>query len=228
MNQLIMFDIDGTLLRTKAEDHLYEEAMKEWLSIETINTDWTSYKYVTDSGIAAELFTRIKGYAPSQEDLNYVAGIFSQKWEQKLKNDPFSCVSIEGIHTFLTKLHNLPDTAIAIATGGWKKSALLKLMHSKILLTDIAIASSNDTYSREGIMEIAYKRALKRTGLPIFQNVVYFGDGEWDVAASSNLGYNFIGIDSSNHKEALIEKGAKYIFQDYRNHKQLIDLIYKN
>ncbi len=88
MKTLIMFDIDGTLVKTDNEDTIFEEAVKEWLSIDSINTDWTSYSNVTDSGIAVELYKRITGHLPTSKDSDHITMIYYQKWKQKLKDDP--------------------------------------------------------------------------------------------------------------------------------------------
>ncbi len=228
MNRLIMFDMDGTLLRTDAEDSLYVLAMEEWLSVESIDTDWTTYEHVTDIGVAAELFKRIKGNEPSKKDLNIVSEIFFEKWKNKLGADPTACVPMAGITLFLNKLQTLNNTSIAIATGAWEKTAKLKLDHCHLQLSNFVMATCDDAYSREKIMEIAYERACEKGEISGFEKTVYFGDGEWDVEAALHIGFNFIGINSSNRKEALIKSGARHVFSDFRDYTQLIDLIYNN
>ena len=58
MSHLVMFDVDGTLtLSTEMDDRCYVQAMFEHLGVH-IDNDWSHYRQVTDSGIAAELFDR--------------------------------------------------------------------------------------------------------------------------------------------------------------------------
>ncbi len=228
MNRLIMFDMDGTLLRTDAEDSLYVSAMEEWLSVESIDTNWAIYKHVTDVGVAVELFERRQGHKPSEKELNIVSEIFFEKWKNKLEVDPTACSPMAGVTLFLKKLQALNNTSIAIATGAWGKTARLKLDHCHVQLSDTVIATCDDAYSREEIMEIAYERACQKDEISGFEKTVYFGDGEWDVEAALHLGFDFIGIDSSNRKEALIKSGARHVFSDFRDYTQLIDLIFNN
>ena len=228
MNRLIMFDMDGTLLRTDAEDSLYVSAMEEWLSVESIDTNWRIYEHVTDVGVASELYERSQGHKPSEKDLNIVSEIFFEKWKNRLSVDPTACFPTAGVTLFLKKLQARNNTSIAIATGAWGKTAKLKLDHCHVKLSDTVMATCDDAYSREKIMEIAYGRACEKDEMTGFEKTVYFGDGEWDVKAALNLGFDFIGIDSSNRKEALIKSGAKNIFDDFSNYTQLIDLIYNN
>lgn len=226
-NILIMFDIDGTLLNTTSEDLLFSETMKEWLSIESIEDDWSTYKNITDSGIASELFLQVKSCHPNNDDINLACNIFYKKWSQKLIDEPGSCIPISGIHAFLQELHKHKDVSIAIATGGWEKTAKLKLNHSHILFSDIPLSTSNDSFSREQIMQIAYSRALEKTKALDFQKVIYFGDGSWDYKASRNLGYNFIAVNSSNCKDFFSGADVKYIIDDFTDYDHILDYIYE-
>ena len=152
MNHLIMFDLDGTLLKVDAEDSLYESAIGEWLSVDSIDKNWASYEHVTDSGIASELYTRIKGHGPSKKGLNNFSEIFFKRWKDRLEVDPTACVPTVGIGMFLSRLQMLDNTFIAIATGGWEKTAKLKLDHCHIQISDSVKATCDDSYSREEIM----------------------------------------------------------------------------
>ena len=56
---LIMFDLDGTLLKSNALDiHCFSGAFSCVMGIENIGSDWTDFKYVTDEGIVAEIVAR--------------------------------------------------------------------------------------------------------------------------------------------------------------------------
>jgi phosphoglycolate phosphatase-like HAD superfamily hydrolase len=221
-----MFDMDGTLLRSDTEDSLYTLTMKEWLSVDSIDTDWTTYEHVTDVGVATELYERINGYKPSNKELNIVSEMFFKKWKNRLDVDPSTCFPMAGVTLFLNKLKSLNNTSTAIATGAWERTANLKLDHCHMQLSDSVMVTCDDAYSREKIMEIAYERACEKGGISGFEKTIYFGDGEWDVEAAFHLGFDFIGIDSSNKKEALIKSGAKNVFEDFSDYTQLIDLIY--
>jgi beta-phosphoglucomutase-like phosphatase (HAD superfamily) len=58
MLRLIMFDIDGTLTATNDVDtECYARAMSEHLGV-SVDSEWSRYRHVTDSGIAGELLER--------------------------------------------------------------------------------------------------------------------------------------------------------------------------
>jgi beta-phosphoglucomutase-like phosphatase (HAD superfamily) len=55
--KLAIFDIDGTLTETnKVDNECFVKAFADSHNITGIETDWTRYKHVTDSGIALEIF----------------------------------------------------------------------------------------------------------------------------------------------------------------------------
>ena len=80
---------------------------------------------------------------------------------------------------------------VAIATGGWAETALIKLAAIGVNLDGIGFASSSDAHQRTKIMDLAAQRALRGV-VPTTRT--YLGDGAWDQRASAELGYRFIAI----------------------------------
>ena len=78
---------------------------------------------------------------------------------------------------------------IAIATGCWRESALLKLRTSGFNIEGIPVATSDDSPSRIEMMRSALQMTGSDTG-----TVTYFGDAEWDQRACHDLGWNFVAV----------------------------------
>jgi hypothetical protein len=70
---------------------------------------------------------------------------------------------------------------------------MLKLQAIGIDPTLIPLATASDSSDRCEILKIAVNRASNGR-LP--DRITYFGDGEWDRKAASELGYHFIGVGS--------------------------------
>ena len=81
------------------------------------------------------------------------------------------------------------DTRIAIATGGWRASALLKLESAGFKIDGIPLVTSDDSPIRVDIMRYALAKAGEGA-----TSVTYFGDGEWDRRACRDLGWDFVAI----------------------------------
>jgi phosphoglycolate phosphatase-like HAD superfamily hydrolase len=76
-------------------------------------------------------------------------------------------------------------------------------------------AYADDAHAREDIMKCSLKRAHLHYKENQFDAAIYVGDGVWDVRASKNLKFKFIGIGSDLHAGRLKAEGATYIFSDY-------------
>jgi len=116
---------------------------------------------------------------------------FIARIEQHVRSDPDSVREIRGAAALLAILRRRPDCRVAIATGGWRKTGLLKLLAAGFDVDGIALATSCDAHPRTAIMQIAAQRA---TGGMEPRRRTYFGDGDWDRRACAELGWNFIAI----------------------------------
>ena len=96
---------------------------------------------------------------------------------------------IDGALQFVERIRRSTDTSIAIATGCWRESALLKLQTSGFNIEGIPVATSDDSLSRAEIMQSAVQMIGSDAGA-----VTYFGDAEWDQRACVDLGWNFVAV----------------------------------
>ena len=217
---LIMFDLDGTLLKSNTLDiHCFCGAFSSVMGIENIESDWTDFKYVTDDGIVSEIVSKqLNRPATKKEIFNIRTKILellqSQTYTNREKFAP-----IPGALELFCSLREIRNCGIAIATGCWKESAILKLSTAGFDVENLPIATSDDSHRREEIMGMAYTRALDLWGVSEFETVTYIGDGVWDIKASKKMGYHFIGIGFYNNEAKLRQEGASYILNDYSDKK---------
>ena len=193
-----MFDIDGTIIESyDLDSECFTEAIKEVTGYE-IDTNWSRYKHVTDTGILNQFFKerKIENTEIAHESIK---SIFLSKIQTRIAKKPI--IEIAGASAFISSLKELENVAISFATGGWYESAILKLQSAGIDISNIPIASANDHHSRIEIMKIAEKRAVKETRL----SFTYFGDGSWDLKACKELGVNFVLVgDKLEHSQSIM------------------------
>lgn len=215
MQRLVMFDVDGTLTSSTAVDgSSYAQAVAEHLGVQ-IDTDWSTYRHVTDSGIATELFERQGRGAPDPNELNSLRQRFLSLLSAALAADPGSCSEVPGARVLIERLRNEPGLSIAVATGGWKDSACLKLRHAGLPFDGIAFASADDAVSRAAIMTLAYQRAAAQAAVDSFDSVTYVGDRIWDVRAARSLGFRFVGVAADGRTDRLRAAGSVTIIRDF-------------
>jgi FMN phosphatase YigB (HAD superfamily) len=187
----VVFDIDGTLLQSAAvDDALYKDAVRSILGDPKIRPALSDYDYVSDSGILSQIFSD-----NSIREVVELEAAIKSRFVQLLSNHiseqgPFQ--EIPGARDFLKRIDDSSNHAVAIATGGWRASALLKLETAGFGDFDVPIATSDDARDRQEIMRIALSQ-LDGT----FSSVTYYGDGPWDRDASQQLGWSFVAVGSA-------------------------------
>ena len=211
---LVMFDIEGTLVKSNDIDTIcFCKAIKEVLGIDKIDTDWTHYSYVTDSGITSEIIEKFLGRKAIEPDLRAVHDSYLKKLHYEAENNPHYFQANPGASELMASLCSMENIAVALATGCWQNSALLKLETAGIVFKNIPLASADDSYERESIMIRAYERAKAHENRASFDSVTYVGDAIWDLTASNNLGYSFIAVGTRNQTE-LRNRGVIHIMDD--------------
>jgi phosphoglycolate phosphatase-like HAD superfamily hydrolase len=212
---LVMFDIDGTLTESnELDDRAYLQSLNEVFGFAEVSSDWASYSHVTDAGILNEICQDRLDRNPSVVEVE----AFQQRFLELLVRGAAAAggvKAISGASQTLKRLLDAPDYRVAYAGGSWRASAIFKLQSAN-LPVDFPHAFADDDESREGIMEISLSRAEKHYDRS-FDRVIYIGDGIWDIRASQNLGYSFIGIASDNKADVLLQAGAERVFANYND-----------
>lgn len=210
-----MFDIDGTLTATSEIDAMcFAKAFSNCLGI-SITTDWATYRNVTHSSIALELYERHRGRPPAEDELHELQQNFLGLLAEALLNNPDASREIPGAKKLLSTLRRHPSVTVALATGGWGNAARLKLRYAGLPYERYAFASADNAIRREDIFLIAHKLAKQRSNVTQFKRVKYVGDGVWDFAAARAVGFDFVGLATGNRRQQLIAAGATTVFADY-------------
>lgn len=184
----IVFDVDGTLIESMAMDsELYFSSISAVLGPVEFRAKLNDYDHVTDSGIIAQLMNDNK--LPHEPGvIDSIQTLFLEGLIEHIQTvGPFP--KIHGATQIIDRLRLSTDYCVAIATGCWRESALLKLESSGFNIDGIPIVSCDDSPSRTEIMSLA----LARLG-DEFESVTYFGDADWDRRACQTLGWDFVAV----------------------------------
>ena len=186
----IVLDIDGTLIESMTIDSdLYFASISAVLGSVEIRENLNDYDHVTDSGIIAQVMED-NGLPQDSDAIDKIRNRFVAGLTEHIKIDgPFP--EIPGAGQFINRLRDSKEHDIAIATGGWRMSALLKLETSELNVKGIPVFSCDDSPSRTEIMRIALSQLGNK-----YESVTYFGDAEWDRRACEILGWEFVPVGS--------------------------------
>lgn len=220
---LVIFDIDGTLCRTsQLDDDCWRLAAREVLGIESMSTDWNDYPHSTDESIASHLLKQARGVEARRKDIDELRDRFVAILEEAHESAPDRMKQTPGASEFINRLVS-EGHGVAIATGGWTASARFKLDCCGIEHRSIPSAFACDAHPRAEIIEIARSRTLESgIGITDDTDVVYIGDGLWDLTAARNLGIGFVGIASGDRELLLREAGANHVFPDFLGQDDLL------
>ena len=222
---LIVFDIDGTLTdSTTVDGNCFVQAVSEVFGFEDIDQNWANYRHVTDSGILSQLCTEQLKRLPTLDEQERVERRFVTLLSEQFESQPgVHCKPTVGASLLLSRLTEASSPwKVAIATGGWKRSAELKLHQAGLDLSGIPTATASDAENRIDIMKLAISRA----GVSDWKSVrkLYVGDGVWDLKASRELGIGFVGIGAGKRAQSLVVQGARFVLPDFENIDRFLEL----
>lgn len=215
---LVIFDVDGTLTHSsKADMACFAYMVRQELGIANMNTNLAEYEHATSSFIYRHLFEQQHHRKPQPEEVAKAQATLTKLLRYAVKQKPQCIRAIGGAAALFKRLRNHPDWQVAIATGGWKSSALFKLEYAGVDVNWVPAAFADDALSREGIIGRARENAQATAQVVSFDRIVCVGDGLWDIRAAQSLGYGFIGITGEAGPGLLARNGARVLLPDYSN-----------
>ncbi|MYA78633.1 MAG: HAD family hydrolase [Gemmatimonadetes bacterium] len=227
-NTAVIFDIDGTLVESSGfEDDLYVAAVTDVLGDVCIRKAWNTYRHVTDSGILRQIMeenlirgkVRIRGEDRIRDAyrIREVRSRFGDLVSQYFR-DGGVCDPTIGAIDLIDELRAAPGFAVGFATGGWGHTARMKLERAGFNLKHAVLASSDDGLERTAIMQkcLDILDALGNS----FQRIVYVGDAEWDVQATRELAWHFIGVGTR------LKGKCEYWVEDFSQREVFMEMLH--
>lgn len=214
-NRVYILDLDGTLMPSAEIDNVcFWQAVCGVFDKPNHPPDLHGFEHVTDSGILHEWCVREIGRPPRGDEAAHVKRLFEQRLESAFHLQPSHFSPLPGVMEWLSAIRASGHACAGIATGGWAHSARLKLKLSGLDRFGLPLASSDDAVKRADIMRIAASRTLGRAAA-VNAIFTYVGDGVWDLQASRELDWAFIGIASGARALQLAGAGAAEVRENF-------------
>ena len=203
---LIVFDVDGTLVGGERHDWAcFDQAIEAVLSFKPTPEFFASLPEITAQAMAAEAVARV-GREKGKGLEENIRDEYLRRLRLVHLNDPLAFPARNGVVGLLARLSKLNGVGVAIATGDWRSTSSFKLGAAGIDTSTMPMATSSDAPSRSEIIQLAARRAKR----PL-SDVVYIGDGVWDLKACKALGVPFIGTGA--RLELLKNAGAEHMLE---------------
>src|SRR5215510_8418228 len=219
--QLVIFDVDGTLVDGAIDTYCLLQAFSQVCGVAQVDTEWSHYTNATDVGVFCEVFKCHHGRTPSLDETTMFREHLCNLLRAAARQSSFP--PIPGAPEMLAVLNRCSDYQVAIATGCWRESARIKMASAGMDYDAYPSASADDAAARAPIIQLAEQRAASRYGA--FENSVYVGDGVWDARACRALGIRFIGVGRGGQAEKLLAAGAVHVFPDFADGDGFVQIL---
>ena len=225
MKRLLLFDIDGTLVRGGPAKRAFELAMETVFGTAGPIDDF-DFSGKTDPQIARELLREAR-FGDEQIDagfdllwMEYLGGL-----ESRLIRTPMTV--LPGIRALLEHLGEMEEVAMGLLTGNILEGARLKL-DSVGLSGYFPIGGfGSDSEVREDLPAVAMRRAEREWGTDFpAPSVVVIGDTPRDVACGKHRGTRTLAVATGRFDaESLAASGPDRVLEDLEDLAEAVQAL---
>ncbi|HYB99292.1 MAG TPA: HAD family hydrolase [Candidatus Limnocylindrales bacterium] len=209
--KLAIFDVDGTLtLGDGLGTRCFFDAFQRVFGPCEIDCRLTAYRESTDAGIALEALASVLGAPAGPAHVERFKDVYLASLAAEIARAPQAYRPVPGAQRVLPRLAQEHGWSVAIATGNWRRAALLKLATAGVETGGAVGAYSEDGHTRVDVLTAAIGRVQAGARGDI-ERVVYVGDQPWDKAAADAAGVAFVGIGSPERAARLQTCGARVL-----------------
>lgn len=221
MRKIVLFDIDGTVLKTGgAGIRALNKAIEEMGGIKDV-CNFFELQGSTDRVNFENAFKCAFKRMPTKKEFETIKKLYIKylPYEVELSVRNGKYLKIKGIEKFLKVLSNNKDVLIGLGTGNLKEGAYIKLRPSNLSHYFIFGGFGEKYSKREDMLRKAVYSASKIVKKKINPNNVYvIGDTEKDIIAAKNLGYHSAAVlDGFGDKRKIYLSGPELIEKDFSN-----------
>jgi len=225
MVKLILFDVDGTLVRwtgTKGTHfHAFSHAFNQVYGVKT-TVDIINIHGMTDQQIITEVMKK--------------NGISEQQIKSKMKECMEVMIHyynasdekpevIEGVRELLQSLEE-HHILMGLVTGNLEPIARGKLKRCLLDHFFRVGGFGSDSVKRADLVRIAIKRARNEFGLKQNINAFLIGDTPLDMKAGIEVGAITIGVSTGSYSgNALAKAGADFVLKDLTNIQSVLEIL---
>ncbi|MGI9091474.1 MAG: HAD family hydrolase [Gemmatimonadaceae bacterium] len=217
MIRLVLFDIDGTILRTGGAGR---EAMEHALTQVFGTAGGPNHRYdgKTDRQIVREVM-RDEGLSDDEIErrMDEVLELYVVGLRRRLEESPRDVEIFPGVMPLIDAVDASPDSVLGLLTGNVERGAQLKLAAVGLAMERFRVnAFGSDDEVRGALPAIAHRRMCDVFGVELAgRDVVVIGDTPADIDCGRSLGARAIAVATGRYTvEQLREHEPFAVFQD--------------
>ena len=196
--RLVLFDIDGTLLRGGAGGRALRSALLQIYALPASN-DGVRYDGKTDPQIVREILS-YHGQEDRFTDEN-VSSLFSLYLsylrEELTKGGDFQV--LPGVHELVRTLNRKDNFLLGLATGNIEEGARLKLERGGLESFFSFGGFGSDAEDRTDLIRIAIERGRQKNGRTHPEKTFIVGDTPRDIVHGKEAGAGTLAVASGNY-----------------------------
>lgn len=213
MRRLVLFDIDGTLLRSaSAGSRAIEAAFAEEYD-DTSFFRAVRFDGKTDPQIVRELY-QAAGHPERATNARIEALLdrYLAHLERGLSERGHLVRTLPGIVALLAALESRSDALVGLLTGNIVSGARLKLGAADLAFSRFALgAYGSDSANRPDLPAIAAARAEQFLGrIPTGHDVVILGDTPADVTCGAGIGARAVAVATGSYSVAELDAAGAW------------------
>lgn len=220
---IILFDIDGTLVRTGgAGKAAMEHALQTTFGICEIR-DTVPYSGRTDRAIGRDLL-RVHGIDPTPANQVRLQEAYLAQLPTRLKTHGGNVCP--GIAELLAALHGRSGIVLGLLTGNVRAGAKHKLGHFNLWDFFVCGGFGDEHYERDDVARMAVAEVRSHLGRDVDTTDVWvIGDTPLDVSCARAVGAKAVAVATGWHPlEELTAHKPDYAFADLSNHEELLSV----
>ncbi len=224
--KLLLFDIDGTLMRTagvgrKSFNLAFRKIFGVKNAFENIEMMGRTDPLITDEALSNHSLDA------SHDQIERFRNLYYEIFEEMIEEPHAGKRLCPGINVLLNELENDDQYILGILTGNWRYSAYLKLRHFEIDRFFLTGVFADDTPNRDEMIPVALHRMDEEYDINLkSEDIIVIGDTPRDIHAAKPHGAVTIGVATGFHDvDTLKEAKADYVFQDFQNPEDLVNVL---